>query len=363
MLSLLTLSAGLILGTKLNISNETMLNVALLGTTVTASIMGASIAAPIATSLLGLGVSTLIKNIITDKYTTKRKELEVQVQEQKVKISEESIHAVASKAAVDGFWCLTSTLAFTAIPLQLLSLVKGLGALLAPISIITLVCKGWIYVTTNPITAIKNGLLVALVALIAYTCIGFAGSGGAFTYFLALVSIPSIFLNNKKEKEETTKETEESIYNADAFLYGGSTNSASIIGTGIVLGQTILWGSGKDVLGTIVNGDASVLLDPLRLPILVIVVSFLALLSKTNFVNNVVNSIKPNDTNTYSKLYKNTLGWLLKGASLVYCLCAFNIFVVLGLVIAGLILNTIDNKTVRNVSIPLLLIVGVFSGF
>jgi hypothetical protein len=361
MLSLLALGGGLVIGTKLNISNETMLNVALLGTTVAASVMGASIAAPVATGLLGLGVATLVKNIITDKYRTKKKELEEQIQEQKVKISEESIHAVASKAAIDGFWCLTSTLAFTAIPLQLLSLVKGLGALLAPISIVTLVCKAWIHVTTNPITAIKNSLLVGLVALIAYTCIGFAGSGGAFTYFLALVSIPSILLNNKKE-EETSKETEETIYNADAFLYGGSTNSASIIGTGIVLGQTILWGSGKDVLGTIVNGDAAVLLDPLRLPILVIVVSFLALLGKTNFVANVINSMKPT-TNNYSKLYKNTLGWLLKAASLVYCLCAFNIFVVLGLVIAGLILNAIDNKTVRNISIPLLLIVGVLSGF
>lgn len=359
MLSLLALGTGLVLGTKLNISNETMLNVALLGTTVLGVTLGA---APVL-GILGLGVSTLVKNIITDKYTIKRKELEVQIQEQKVKISEESIHAVASKAAIDGFWCLTSTLAFTAIPLQLLSLVKGLGALLAPISIITLVCKGWIYVTTNPATAIKNSLLVALVSFIAYICIGFAGSGGAFTYFLALVSLPSIFLNNKKEKEKTTKKTEESIYNADAFLYGGSTNSASIIGTGIVLGQTILWGSGKDVLGTIVNGDASILLDPLRLPMLLIIVSFLALLGKTNFVSNVINSIKTNNTSTYSKLYKNTLGWILKAASLVYCLCAFNIFVVLGLVIAGLVLNAIDNKTVRNVSIPLLLIVGVLSGF
>lgn len=350
LLEAVALIGGLVAGSKLNISNELLLGGSLL-----ASVIAPSIGTAGLLLTLGLGVSTIVKNIVKDKYTEKKEEIELNID---CNISEEEKEEVAVESAKSGFWCFTSTLAFNSIPLQLLSLIKGLSTLLMPISIITLVIKGWTYITDNPSKAIKGITLTALVSVMAFYCITNLSTGGVFTYFLALISIPSLILKKKQNNSSTINNTEESINNVDSFLYGGNTNNTSVIGTSIVLGQTILWGSGKDVLGTVVNNDISVLLDPYRFTILLVIISYLFILGNTSYINKTIEK---------SKKQAHTLpliNTLIKLVSIIYCLITFNPLLITGLVSAGLIINLIDNNNyVRNISIPLLLIIGILTGF
>lgn len=431
LLETLALGAGLFLGSKLNISNETVVGVGLLGAAL------APLAGP-ATLLfgLGVGVTSIVSNIIKDKYKEKKEELikendinninkdDVDTTDTTPLYTEEEIEEISIKAARDGFWCFTSTLCFNTIPLQLLGLIKGLGSLLLPVSIITLVVKGWLYITENPTRALVSIILTTIVASVAFFCLTNFNSGGVFTYFLALVSIPSIFINKNNKKNTTTKKStkalsnnnivrdpnsiwygveipfanEDTLYGSSSineqansldnledvmlintrgtnstrinneqvlsmnnFLYGGSTNSSSIISTAIVLGQTVLWGSGKDVLGTIINGDASVLLDPYRFSILIALVGFLCLLGRSNYIESIIKKENNNNSNNYlSKL----ISLVLKLISVGYCMFTFSAPLVLILILLGLVINKLDNNNyVKNISIPLLLIVGIITSF
>lgn len=418
LLEALALGAGLWGGTKLNISNETVVGVGLLGAALV------PLAGP-ATLLfgLGVGVTSIVSNIVKDKYKEKKEELK---EESSDIYTEEEIEEISTNAAHDGLWCFTSTLCFNAIPLQLLALIKGLGSLLLPISIITLVVKGWVYITENPSKALVSIALTAIVASIAFFCLSNFSSGGVFTYFLALVSIPSIFINKNNKKETTTPKkpsrglsnsnivrdpksiwngveipfakedalykdssinelsptldnlegvmlintrgtsstriNNEQVFSMNSFLYGGSTNSTGIITAALILGQSILWGSGKDVLGTVFNGDVSVLLDPYRLSILVAVIGFLSLLEKSNYIESIIK--KENTKNTNNNNITKLLNLVLKLISVGYCLITFNPLLVLGLILLGLAINKLDNNNyVKNISIPLLLIIGVLTSF
>lgn len=376
MLPLLGLAAGLYIGSKISINNETLLGVGLL-TTATLPLLGP-------TSLcvgLGLGVAGIVRNIIREKYNNKKSELEkvvVEAQEDSLYVGTEYyneiqelnnsgvinkkdyIHRESVKAAQDSWWCFTSTLTFTAIPLQLLTLVQGLSSLLMPISVITLIVKAYTYILDNPSKAARNAVLTSAVAFGAFTAITNVASGGMLTYFMALITIPSLLLNKKVDTNNTNKKDKENIYDPNNFLYGGSTNNTSIIGTAIVLGQTILWGSGKDVLGTIINGDASILLDPMRLSILGVVIGWLFLVGKSNYIQTITSKLNNNKSNNNNNLLEN----ILKIISVIYCLINYSPLLVGGLIIGGLILNTLDkHNIVRNVSIPMLLIVGVLTSF
>ncbi len=363
MLGALALIGGLVVGNKLKINNESLLGAGLLAT-VGIPVIGV---APLCFGL-GIGVSTLVKNIVTEKYTEKRKELELELEKDINDLLDKEaseIHEEAAQAAKDGFWCFTSTLAFTALPLQLLGLVKGLSGLLMSISIISLVLKGWMYITSNPTKTLTNLLLVALVSGIALTCITNIASGGVLTYFLALISIPSMII---KSKLSTNKDTsnKEKVFSLDSFLYGGNT-SVGIVGAAIVLGQTVLWGSGKDVLGTIFNGDYSVLLDPTRLGLLAIILAYLFVKGNSNSLDKNITEAQVSyetKSNKWSKLYTETINNTIKLSSIAYLLLTFNPILVLGLITGGLIINTLDNNNIiRNISIPVLLLVGVLTGF
>jgi hypothetical protein len=366
----LALGAGLFIGSKLSISNETVVGVGLLGAAL------APLAGP-ATLLfgLGVGVTSIVSNIIKDKYKEKKEELikendinninkdNVDTTDTAPLYTEEEIEEISTKAAQEGFWCFTSTLSFNTIPLQLLGLVKGLGSLLLPVSIITLVVKGWKHITDNPSKAAKSIALGGLVGGMALYCLTNFSTGGVFTYFLALISIPSLILKNKNNEtsNNTGSTASESVIGLNSFLYGGSTNSTGIITTALVLGQTILWGSGKDILGTIINGDSSVLLDPYRFGILAAIIGFLCVLGRSNYIESIINKENIKNSNNYlAKL----ISFVLKLISVGYCIFTFSAPLVLGLIILGIVINKLDNNNyVKNISIPLLLIVGVLTSF
>jgi hypothetical protein len=378
LLESISLVGGLIAGTKLNISNELLLGGSLLASVIVPSVGTAGLLLT-----LGLGVSTIVKNIVKEKYINRINEiketskdlvnsdvedslytsiedqqyinnLKIEGFEDSLILNKEELHKEGLEGAKKGFWCFTSTLAFNTIPFQLLSLIKGLSTILMPISIITLVIKGWVYINTNPTKAIKALSLTIFVSIIAFFCLTNISSGGVFTYFLSIISIPSLLIKNK-QNTPTFNNNKETINNIDSFLYGGVTNNTSIIGTALVLAQTILWGSGKDVLGTVINNDISVLLDPYRFLILITIIAYLTVLGNTSFINNVVKQKTSNTTN---------INTFIKLISLIYCLFTFNPLIIIFLITSGLFINTLDNNNfIRNISIPLLLIIGVLTNF
>lgn len=379
----LGLASGLILGTKLPISNEVLLGGGLL-----LSALVPVVPPVVSLITLGVGVGVLVKNIIKERYKSSVEEytneyikeefgVDVDLSNEEERIFytgssnpfsvpsnvEEDIKERAANEARGGFWCFTSTMTFTALPLQLLGLLQGLSSLLMPVSLIGLVSKGYKYLLANKGKSLKALLIGAAIIVGAFSAINISTSGGALVYFLSLITLPSLLGRTKKNTSKGEVQDKFSELK-DSFLYGGSTSSTNIIAAALVLGQTILWGSGKDILGTIVNSDTSILFDPIRFSLLILVIVFLLLWGETS-LDKFVNKLKiTEDSKKSGGLNINkVLGVATTVGSVVFSLVTFNPLIVIGSLVCGMILNSIDSEIVSNISIPLLLIVGVISGF
>lgn len=363
---ILGLLSGLVGGSVLPINLETIIGGMLLLGLVSPlnSALGLTVA-------LGFGVAATVKNIVKTVYRKKVEEEVEEVerviicgpsQEGKVDVNvEEEIHEKAEEEARSNFWLFSSTLTFASFPLYIISLLGGLYTVLLPMSIAAIVWKAYVACNINPKKIAIYGLVVMLVGALAFLTIN-GGGATMLLYFMGLITIPSIFFNKNKENKEKNKnktKKRESIFSLDSLLYANNNDGGTIL-SALLLIQTILWSSGKDVLGTMINGDVGFMLDPYRIAFMVLVILFMFVYSYfflDRDIENVRKEIKEN------KFQKKGVSFLIGLGSTIVSVFSFGLPTVLTFVGVGMLINWIaqDNDLVRSVSVPLLLVVGIMS--
>jgi len=346
---LLSLISGLGLGTYLPIDLSIIISVGMILSIIS------PILSPIVTTFgLGLGIAVTCKNVIKTAFN--RKVSKVQDQQ-----PDTDLHTVGNQAAhhaSEEFSYFSSTMAFTAFPMYLLSMIQGLYQFLLPVSILALVLKAWVLVTTDTKSAIKYGIIGVLIVAAAFFTISSGNASSVFLYFLTLVSLPQALSKKQDSNPDLSDTHSRTSMPLEAFLYGQSGNGSII--TAMVLIQTILWGSGKDILGTIVNSGAGMLLDPHRIAIMCIVAAFVWWFNTVQADNEIAKCIKQLVSN---KKPSRLLGMLVNLVSLGFALVTVNPLVVLGMALAGLILNAfVDASKIRAIVVPALLACGVAVG-
>jgi hypothetical protein len=354
------------IASKLNIKTEVILSAGLVG----GALLG-SLSVPLGVGILGACVITGIKELLTTTATetTKTEKTELEEIEElfknvtpnnsvveitRVLITEPPKEKTEEiKKEVKGtFISHLSTLITLAPILILINTIPGLSSFIYPISIITIVIAAWISLSNNnALTNIKNILGLSVVGSLAlYTLLNIS-SGGSFLYFLALISIPSLLF---KDKTNNNNKTDNSLFNIkNNFMYGNSGATLPIIGGAIALLQTIIMGSGQDMLGTLINNDYSILLDPYRLAILSGVIGITtifgtSLLNKTNKLTN---------TNNFS-IVNNIVKISMIATSTVVIATQFNPIVGIAAVCAGITAKLLLKNNTNKIAIAALLIVG-----
>lgn len=299
---------------------------------------------------MGLGVATTAKNIIETAFQNKTKE-KVKTKEERKEVAKE-----AARQARHEFDIFSSTMAFTALPIYLLNLIEGLSKFLLPISVLTIVIQAWTTVKKEPEKIRSYGIVGLIILISAFIVINIGSPSSVFLYFLTLVSIPSS-LKKQQSNVENNNTCSRTTTPLEAFLYGQGGNGSII--TAIVLLQTILWGSGKDTLGTIINGSGAMLLDPFRITTCVTVIIFLLWFNTYR---------KEKEIKEYAKRYvenkkrNRLLELAINAVSLVFALTTVNPLLAVTMLLVGLIINAIvDTSVIRNFSVPALLLVGMLS--
>lgn len=352
--------------TKLNIKTEVILSVGLVAGAITSTL-----SLPVGLGILGACVVTGIKELLTTTatQTIKKEKTELEKIEElfqnvtpnnvtditRVLITEPPVQNTEEiKKEVKGtFISHLSTLIILAPVLVLLNTIPGLNTFIYPVSVITIVIAAWMSLTNNNTsTNVKNILGLGIVGSLAlYTLLNIS-SGGSFLYFLALISIPSLLF---KDKENNTNSTQDnSLFNIkNNFMYGNNSATLPIIGGAIALLQTIIMGSGQDMLGTLINNDYSILLDPYRLTILTGVLGITAIFG-TSLLNKTENLTKTNNFSVINNIAKISM----IATSTVVIATQFNPLVGIAAVCAGITAKLLLQNNTNKIAIATLLIVG-----
>lgn len=331
---ILSLITGLGIGTYLPIQMSTIIALGMMVSIVTPLI------SPLITVFgLGVGIAVTCKNVLKKSF---KEETETEKEEKEEKAKKEYNY-------------YSSTLAFSALPLYLLKLAEGLSQFLLPVSFIQLFIKGFVSVVNNKEKALKYGVISLVVGLAGLITISSGGSSNVFLYFLTLISLPQALAKGNFAKKIRTK-TKQTTMPVEAFLYGQSSDS-SILGA-MMLIQTVLWGSGKDVLGTLLNGETSVLLDPYRVVMILIIGTFVFLFKKYR-QDKEIKKYKEEEKEKENKVVSKITSLV----SLGFALTTVNPLIVIGFSVAGLILNAVvDQELIRKLAVPVLLVAGVVVG-
>ena len=136
-------------------------------------------------------------------------------------------------------------------------------------------------------------------------------------------------------------------------MYGNSGATLPVIGGAIALLQTIIMGSGQDMLGTLINNDYSILLDPYRLTILAGVLGITTIFgtSLLNKTDKLTNSNNFSTINTIAKIS-------MIATSTVVIATQFNPLVGIAAVCAGITAKLLLQNNTNKIAIATLLIVG-----
>lgn len=308
---------------------------------------------------IGLGVAVTAKNVIQTAFTKKTiicKEEIKHKKEDEIQNYKKEIAEVAAKETSKEYNSFATTVMWTALPMYLLNLIQGLATFLLPVSILAIVVKAWVKLHAEPEKAISYGLVALAVLASAFFTISTGSTSSVFLYFLTLVSIPSALKKEDPDVEEAKEATSGTSMPLEAFLYGQGGNSSII--TAMVMLQTILWGSGKDAIGTIVNGSPALALDPFRVTACIVVIIFLFLFN-IHRKEYVIAECVRNFTNKKAQKKKRFINTALNAVSLVFSLSVANPFVVITMTIIGLIVNAfVKTSTIRNLAVPALLVIG-----
>jgi len=336
---------GLVVGSIAKMSNEVILGGGLLSTILAPAspILGVGIA--------GLSIGALVKETVIKVINNTKST---------ITNSSKNVEKKYKENVNNTFLCLCSSLGLLSVPVILIGMIPGLNSLLMPLSIVIIVLTGYLTLTNNGIyNGIKNALAILILGVIAYLCVTTISSGGTFMYFLSLITIPSLFFK-KKIKESGEISTATQI--GSSFLYGNIGGNNSLIG-GILISaisviQTILNGSAKDILGSILNNDTSVLLDSSRLGMFACIGIFLYIYHSFFLKKEIDFNFNNNNNNN-----NNMLNIVITIISLIIALLNFNIIAIVALLCVGVLLNIIGIENINGKAISVLLIVGLLCGF
>lgn len=321
----------------------------------------------IMTACVVTGLKDLVSNTYQETIKTEKTELEeleelfnnfvpnnVDTEKPKEKTEVETVKEIKG-----GFISHLSTLIIMAPILILLNTITGLSTFIYPVSVIVIVISAWLSFTKNNIiTNIKNIAGLGIVGCLALYTLLNVSTGGSFMYFLSLISIPSLLI---KYKTKNTKQ-DTSLFNIkNNFMYGNNSATLPIVGGAVALLQTIVMGSGQDMLGTLINGDASILLDPYRLSILATVIAITTIfgVSLLRKDKDIINSINSNDKPIINKIAK--LGTII--ASTAVIATQFNPVVGIATVCAGITAKLLLKNNTNKIAIASLLIIGGLTNF
>ena len=218
----------------------------------------------------------------------------------------------------------------------------------------------------------KKGTIRKLIGFLilnylATTTVGNISKLAIFAYFTGLITVPSLLFNLKQTKKSPNGDF------CNAFSYGMNYSGPSY--TGIVLAQTIMAGSAKDMLGTILNLSLSTALDPYRF---IWALAFIGLLGffyyygidfinayPDNGIERKFNSNKNGLTLVYNLVNNDSSEWVNFG------IATFSIYIVamtLGIGAATIIIGLglvahmcLGERTTAMFSVPMLLIAGLMN--
>lgn len=340
---LVALVIGLIAGVTLPIAFEHVIALGMFATIFTSTLN------PLyAVAFLGLGIAAFIKNntAVTVKETA-----------EEIKAKTEEDYNNVYKNVKDKYITFLELLVGSAILCHLLNFTYGLHTFIMPISII-LICiniLSHIIKADSSSSLIRNTIGVSILAALAImTVTATSGNANVFSYFLGTVTLPSLFLKSKTNKHSPANK----LNISSAFLYGASSNALI---APILLNQTILMGSAKDALGTIINSDISILLDPFRVAMAIAVIVFAVIYFRFFLYDHsfkVINNIKAN------KRSKRGIPLIISIISIAVAVSKLSLPVVLLMTIGGLLANILvkDKAALRSAAVPALLLAGITVG-
>lgn len=341
---LVALVIGLVAGVALPISFEHIIALGMFVTMFTTTLN------PIyAVAFLGLGIAAFIKNntVNTVKDIAKQNNAK-----------SDNDYANVYKKVVDNYVEFFQLLIASAVLCHLMSFLIGVHTLLMPLSIFIIFLKiiHNIFINSNTSSIVRNTIGISILATLAIvTVTSTSGNANVFSYFLGTITLPGLFIKNKSESSEPANKK---LSVPSAFLYGASSNAFI---APILLNQTILMGSAKDALGTIINNDITVLLDPFRVSISIAVIIFAGLYFRLFLYKHsikVINNLKTN------KRQKRGISLIISIISIAAAISKLSLPVVLLMTIGGLLANILikDKTALRSAAVPALLLAGITVG-
>lgn len=341
---LVALVIGLFAGVFLPISFEHIIAIGMFATIFTSTLN------PVyAVAFLGLGIAAFIRNNTVNTVQDIAKQTNAQSDED---------YSNVYRQVVDKYITFFQLLVFSAVLCHLLNFLAGIHLLIMPLSIFLILLKliTSSIKTSNSGSIIRNTIGISILAGLAImTVTATTGNANVFSYFLGTVTLPGLFFRNKSEKSEATNKK---LDVKSAFLYGANSNA---LVAPILLNQTILMGSAKDALGTIINSDISVLLDPFRVAMAVAVIIFAVIYFRFFLYDHsfkVIKRLKANKRN------KRGISLIISIISIAVAVTKLSLPVVLIMTIGGLIANILvkDKSAIRSATVPALLLAGVTLG-
>jgi len=343
---IVALVIGLLAGVALPLAFEHVIAIGMFTTMFTSALN------PVyAVGLLGLGIASFLKT--NAKTAIKEESDAIDATEEKEYVS---VLKKVSDRYVTFFWLLVSSAVFCLFANN----IYGISNLLMPMSII-MICANiirYILSANSKTSLIRTSIGVIIIAILAIVTINIKGNNAnVFSYFLGTVTIPSILIKNKT-KEQRQRNSNDKLNLSSALLYGAGSN---LMVAPILINQTIIMGSAKDALGTIINSDFSVLLDPYRASIAVIVIIFAMIYFHFFMYNDCVKAVNAHKAKRRNK----------RGISIIISIISFAIAVsrlslplVLLMTIGGLIANILvkDKQALRSAAVPALLLAGISFG-
>lgn len=241
----------------------------------------------------------------------------------------------------------------------------GAYAFMLLTSLVILGLAGFKWWTTKEKTkeeqAKKVGMLVGgvIVVIMAIIAVRTLGGGGVVAYFIALTTIPNIFI--KKEIVENGRPPAPITggLSLEGYFYGSNVSSITITTIGLI--NTLALGGEKDLLGTLLNTATGFFFNPYRLAFAGIIIVVVWFVSETYIKHLVKVKEKNNNKVKSTGLIRNIFFTIVTMSMLVQVI---NVGILVCLIMLGIVGAFLlrRNKQLNNVAVPCLLIAGVMFG-
>lgn len=212
-------------------------------------------------------------------------------------------------------------------------------------SLIMIAFYFFVFLTKSERPPLLNILGIVAIAISANITILEINKIAIFAYFLCLKTIPRLITSIKSTSEGLQGSK------VSAFAYGIGGHSA--IYTGIVAAQTIIWGSQKDTLGTIINIAVPAMPDEFRILWAITLIVGIYLLK---FI--ALEEIEPQKPEV--NIYSEFLEIVITGLSLAFVIGSIGMTATIILLTLGITATLLMDPNMKQMfSVPMLLCNGV----